>query len=206
MPRVEFIYFDLGKVILDFDHDLACRQMAEVANVTAAEVRSSLFNSDLQVSYETGLITSDQFYRQFCLATESTPEKHELLSAGSDIFSVNQAVLSIIEELTALPMRLGILSNTCEAHWDFILSRFPVVRELFELKILSFEVNSMKPDGRIYEQAILRAGVSAEAIFFMDDRLENVAGAVAAGIDAVLFRSAKELADQLRERDVPVHV
>ena len=30
----KFIYFDLGNVLLRFDHELACRQMAAVAGTT----------------------------------------------------------------------------------------------------------------------------------------------------------------------------
>jgi len=44
------------------------------------------------------------------------------------------------------------------------------------------------------------AGVAAGEIFFTDDRAENVAGAIAAGFDAVLFTSVEALESELRSR------
>ena len=201
MVKIEFIYFDLGKVILEFDHALACQQIAADANVSVEEVRRVLFQTDLQRRYETGLITSDQFHDQFCVATGSNLDKDALLLAGSDIFSMNQPIKPLIAGLSAGNIPIGILSNTCQAHWEFIVDRFAVVRE-FSLAILSFEVKSMKPDQQIYREAIKTAGVEAKKIFFMDDRIENVKGAKAAGIDAVLFRNVTELAEQLHDRGV----
>ena len=202
MINIEFIYFDLGKVILEFDHELACRQIATIADASVEDVRRALFQSDLQNQYETGLITSEQFHQQFCTATESSPDKDALLLAGSDIFKLNLPMLPLIKRLAAGSIPIGILSNTCEAHWEFIKSRFPFVCESFLHSILSYQVKAMKPDEQIYGKAIEAAGVSAEKIFFMDDRVENVAGAIAAGIDAVLFRSETELTAQLHDRGI----
>jgi HAD superfamily hydrolase (TIGR01509 family) len=61
----------------------------------------------------------------------------------------------------------------------------------------------MKPDRRIYETAVERAGVLPQDVFFTDDRLENVAGAQAGGIDAVQFDGVDSLVAELRERNVP---
>jgi FMN phosphatase YigB (HAD superfamily) len=73
----------------------------------------------------------------------------------------------------------------------------------FVWAILSYEVGSMKPDRAIYEAAIRRAGVAAHEVFFTDDRLENVEGALAAGIDAVQFVNADQLIADLQARGVP---
>jgi HAD superfamily hydrolase (TIGR01509 family) len=60
----------------------------------------------------------------------------------------------------------------------------------------------MKPEARIYQHAILLAGVPAAQVFFTDDRLENVEGARAVGIDAVLFTSTEQLRNDLRSRGI----
>ena len=39
MPT-KFLYFDLGKVILEFSHERMCAQMAEAAGTTVENVRS----------------------------------------------------------------------------------------------------------------------------------------------------------------------
>ena len=47
-----FLYFDLGNVLLYFDHEIGCRQIAEVAGLTAQEVRRVLLDGDLLARYE----------------------------------------------------------------------------------------------------------------------------------------------------------
>ena len=48
MPRPpQFIYFDLGNVLLHFDHAIACRQIGQLAGIPEQRVRDVLFGGDL---------------------------------------------------------------------------------------------------------------------------------------------------------------
>lgn len=204
MPEIDFIYFDLGKVILDFDHVAGCKQLAEVAGISAEEARAAIFDSKLADQYETGLINDDQFHAEFCRLTDSSGGKDEILFAISDIFTPVDGTFDLIAELKGIGFPIGILSNTCSAHWEKVSADYPVLLESFSPVILSYEVNSMKPDAKIYNCAIEQAGCHIKKCFFVDDRQENVDGANANGMDAVLFESAVELRHQLQRRGVPL--
>ena len=54
-----------------------------------------------------------------------------------------------------------------------------------------------KPDARLYALAVQRLGVPAAAAIMVDDFLENVNGAVAAGLTGVLFRNTAQVIDDL---------
>jgi HAD superfamily hydrolase (TIGR01509 family) len=57
----------------------------------------------------------------------------------------------------------------------------------------------MKPEARIFEMAIEKAGVAPECILFTDDRQENIEAAGRAGIQVLQFRSESQLKrDMLR--------
>ena len=202
MKSVEFIYFDLGNVILNFSHQLACQQISECAGVPFQRVWEVLFEGDLQKQYETGLISTAEFHRLFCEQTDSDAALPELLHAGSDIFELNVEISPVVTALASANCPIGILSNTCAAHWEHIVRKYRIVRDCFPVATLSYQVQSMKPDALIFEKAIDAAGVKPDQIFFMDDRPENVAGAIAAGFDAVEFHSAGQLASQLMDRKV----
>lgn len=206
MTKLEFIYFDLGNVILMFDHDLMCRQMASVAGVDFSLVKQFLFESDFQIQYETGLITSQEFFETFCDQTNSTPEKDALLQASSDIFELNPKMIPLLTQLTAIDFPIGILSNTCEAHWDFICRRFPSIDWYFTKRVLSNQVQSVKPDGGIYQAAIELAGCPAKDIFFVDDKLANVDAAKEAGLFAVQFEDALTLTKTLVELGAKINL
>ncbi|MBI2478344.1 MAG: hypothetical protein HYV60_06795 [Planctomycetia bacterium] len=118
IPR--FIYFDLGNVLVNFDHHRGARQMAEVAGVAEQLIWEVVFASDLEMEYERGAITTQEFYKVFCDRTATRPDRDALLSAASDIFELNESMVPILSELRERGHRMGILSNTNESHWKFI--------------------------------------------------------------------------------------
>ena len=207
MP-VSFLYFDLGNVLLAFCHDRMCRQMAQVAGVEESVIKWALFEGPesvaKQLRFERGDLTAGDYYNFFCSQTGTRPNRGPLEYASSNIFEVLEPSFRLVKSLAAAGNRLGILSNIGPLHWQFVSDgRFPLLPSAFECAVLSFEARSIKPEPSIYRQAIARAGVPAEEIFFVDDRRENVVGAREAGIDAVLFTGAEQLAADLSARGVP---
>lgn len=210
-PQV--LYFDLGNVLLSFSHERMCRQMADVAGVSAERIREAVFGADMsavQWQYEEGRISSDDYYEGICRQLGCRPERRPFEHAACDIFAPIDETWRLVERLAAAGQRLAILSNCNLLHWRFVTGgRFPLLRDAstagvpFAWCVTSFEAGSMKPDRGIYDIAIERAGVPAAAIFFVDDRPENVAAACALGIDAVVYENPVKLVDELRRRGVP---
>ncbi len=194
--RPEFVYFDLGNVLLYFDHRLAARKMARLAGVTTEQMYTIVFEGTLQIEYETGLISGVQYVSRIADSVGRDLDVADMLQAAADIFIPNSHILSILEEIREIGIPMGLLSNTCEAHWHWIKElRYPQIEGWFSPIVLSYEVKSMKPDSHIYNEAQRLAGPQASRIFFTDDRLENVEGARRAGWKAELFTNS----DRLRE-------
>ncbi|MFM8400653.1 MAG: hypothetical protein ACKOAH_22735, partial [Pirellula sp.] len=57
MERPEFVYFDLGNVLLYFDHGIAARSMAKLIGVEPEEIKRLVFDSEFQLAYERGELT-----------------------------------------------------------------------------------------------------------------------------------------------------
>jgi putative hydrolase of the HAD superfamily len=197
--QLPFLYFDLGKVILDFDHEFMCRQIGAVAGVAGETVYRVLFETDLEVRYERGDLDDQQFYEAFCEAAGCRPEYAALETAGSDIFSLNTSIVPVISQLRAAGYRLGVLSNTCRSHWEHCFRRFPILRELFSVHVLSYRIRAAKPEPAIFLAAAELAG-APEQIFYTDDSAGHVASAKALGWDAVQYTSTPQLAAELRRR------
>jgi len=208
----QFLYFDLGNVLVTFSNERMLRQMAQVAGLEAAAVQQLLMptggEGDLQWRFEAGEFSPDEYYEQFCQLTATRPPRAALELAASDMFAPIEASLALSARLNSAGHRLGLLSNTNAWHWRFLLGDddqsglLPELRDTFEIEVTSFNAQSMKPAPAIYEQAIERAGVEACKIFFTDDRPENVAGAKEMGIDAVQFVSTEQLIEELQQRGI----
>lgn len=197
---IEYIYFDLGNVILEFDHSIGLNKIAAATNQSPEKIDSIIFGSGLEDEFETGLIDANEFHSKFCLSVGREIDQAHFLNACSDIFTLNAAIMPLIGQLTAVGFQQGILSNTCSAHWKHVFAKYPFLRQSFQNYVLSYESKSMKPDAKIYQDAITASGFAPEQIFFMDDRQENIDGAIAAGMDAVQFQSANQIVAELRHR------
>ena len=83
----KFLYFDLGRVLVNFDVDRMLRQVGAVAGVGPEQARAALFGGGLMRQYETGQLSTAQFYEAFCTAVGSRPNYDALAAATSDIWS-----------------------------------------------------------------------------------------------------------------------
>jgi len=196
----KFLYFDLGKVLVDFSIQRMLEQMAAVSGVTPEAVRQVLYGNGLMRLHETGRISTRELYDAFCTATGCRADFQQLIAAATDIFELNLPVLPLVAQLRQAGYPLGILSNTCETHWEYCYHRFGVVREGFVVHTLSHRIGALKPDAAIFLAAAELAGCSPDEIFFVDDIAGHVAGARAVGFDAVQFTTAAALAEELRRR------
>lgn len=200
----KFIYFDMGNVLLFFSHDRQAEQIGRLTGARPAAVKKLLYEDGLHWLAERGEVSGEQFLERVCEQTGSRPDAAALELASNDIFWLNAAIVPLVAQLRSAGLRLGVLSNTSAAHWQFCRARFRLL-ELFHLSALSFEIGAMKPAPQIYAAAAEMAGAAPAEIFFTDDRPENVAAARAAGWDAVVFESAAQFGDSLRERGVTIN-
>ncbi len=197
----KFIYFDLGKVLVDFSFERMCRQMGAVAGIDPQQVHAVLA-AGLQADYETGKLDSRAAHEVFCRQTGTRPDYEAFSLACNDIFTLIDSMLPVVAQLYNAGHRLGILSNTCDGHWNYCLRRFTMLRDFFSVYALSFEIGATKPDAAIFCKAAELAGCRPEEIFYTDDLPGHVAGARSVGFDAVVYTSTAELVKELGQRGV----
>ena len=200
---IEVVYFDLGKVIVDFDHLRAAQELLKVTPLSLKEAMAVLSDGELVSEYETGRLSSEEHYRKVChrLQMEVSIEKFRELW-GSMFLPEPLLSESFLQDLKK-SYRLMLLSNTNEIHFDFVIQHYPILK-MIEERLLSYQAGCMKPEARIFELAVKKAGVAPENIFFTDDRPENIEAAQRAGIQALLFQSETQLRRDMASRGMTV--
>ncbi|QGJ69599.1 Haloacid dehalogenase-like hydrolase [Planctomycetales bacterium 10988] len=201
----KFIYFDLGNVLLFFDHALMCRQIGEQFGVSEEAIRQFLFNAEdpVELRFEAGKVKAQSLYRTMCERFGKKPPFENVAEAAGDIFELNPSILPILGHLTLAGYRLGLLSNTNELHWQWICKhQYSLIPSVFEVCILSYEAGSIKPAAEIFHLASETAKVPPEDIFYIDDIAGHVEGAKAIGIDAVQYRNTPQLVEEIRKRGI----
>jgi putative hydrolase of the HAD superfamily len=199
MP-IKFLYFDLGIVLVHFTVEGMLRQMADVAGILPEQVQAVVFDSGLQHEYERGNISTRDFYERFCQESGTRPPYDDMIQASAKIFTLNYPMLGIAAWLQQAGWPLGILSNTCECHWEYCMKKFRALQQCFPTRITSYQIGEVKPNAKIFQVAAEKAGYAPEEIFFVDDIAGHVAGAKAAGFDAVQYTTVQKFTEDLRQR------
>ncbi|MCC6124839.1 MAG: HAD family phosphatase [Pirellulales bacterium] len=202
MMSLKFLYFDLGIVLVDFSIERMLRQIAAVADMRPERIEAVIFAGGLQREYELGRISSREFHERFCRDTGTRPSFDDLLQAAGEIFSLNYPMLAVAARLQQAGWPLGILSNTCECHWEYCMKEYPALAQIFSLRATSYQIGAVKPDAAIFNAAAKMAGCAPEEIFFVDDIAGHVAGAKAAGFDAVQYATTSKFVEDLRSRGI----
>ena len=120
---VRTVVFDLGKVLVEFDYGIAGRKLAERSRMPAAELGKFLVHVPLIIRYETGLISSEEFYQEVRAASGYTGDMEDFASLFADIFTPIDAMVSLQSELRRKGFPTFIFSNTNELAVRFIRRR-----------------------------------------------------------------------------------
>jgi putative hydrolase of the HAD superfamily len=200
------LYFDLGNVLVLFDHRIACHNVSKLAGVPAEQVWDLVFAGGLNERLDAGSLSTAEFCELVCGKFGCRPSWDELTLAASDIFQLNYSMNAVLGRLSGAGYRLGLLSNTSDLHWKYLTDdRYWLIPGAFEQVVLSFREKLMKPDPRIYRLAAERAGVEPHEVFYVDDLPANVAGALEAGLDAVQYTTTPALVDALHRRGIRIN-
>jgi 2-haloacid dehalogenase len=134
---------------------------------------------------------------------ESHPQHETLIRAyyrGFDQMLAGpiDGTVAVLEELDARGVPLYALTNWSRETFHHARRRFPFL-DRFRGILVSGELGMMKPDARIFRHLTETYGLAARDCLFIDDSPKNVAGARAAGLNAVQFTGPDSLRGVLQE-------
>jgi putative hydrolase of the HAD superfamily len=193
---IEAVLFDLGNVVVRFDHRIAARKIGKFSSLPAEKIYDLFFDSPLVQSFEEGRVSSAEFFERIKDMLSLNIGYEEFVPIWNEIFFENPGIEEIIGRLKKR-FKIFLISNVNQLHFDYIRNRFDILGE-FEKFILSYQVGARKPDRKIYEMAIKETGLAAEKILYTDDRLELIEAGRSLGLGAIHFKGVKEFNEELR--------
>ncbi len=198
----DVILFDVGGVLLTngWDH----RERAVVLkqfglDVAEFEARSLLtYNAwergeisieaylNATVFYEPRVFSHQEIFRAMCAQSMELPN----------------GALGILDEVaTSCNCLVGALNNEARETNEYRFKRFGLL-DYFDVALSSCYLGLRKPEPAIYHRALDILGRPAERILFIDDRPENVAGALSAGMRGIQFKGKDTLRSDLKSLGV----
>ena len=193
-PReIRALLFDLGGVLVELDWERMFRHWADHAGVDPAMLRARFTFDDSYRRHERGEIDAAAYYASLrdSLAIDVP---HEVIDFGwKSIFAGE--IEETVRMLRALHGRIPLyaFSNTNPSHFEAWHGRFSEALRPFDRIFTSCGIGARKPERVAFEHIAREVGVPLASILFFDDTQENVDGARAVGMPAVLVRSPADV-------------
>ncbi len=195
---IKAIIFDFGNVICRFTNDILREKISKISGKSVEEIKRIIYqDSDITKRYESGQMTSEDFYKELCQICGINVPYQELKTIYSkDKFTRVTGTKELIEKLKK-NYKVSLLSNTSEWDWDYMIQAAPEILT-FETITKSYEAGAMKPNKIIFEDALKKLNLRPEECVFTDDILEYVEVAKSLGLEAFQFTTADKFEVDLR--------
>ena len=198
-PAIRNIIFDYGGVIVDLYPQRTENAFSELGIVDFNRHFNILKQTSLFDRLETGKVTASEFRNQLNLALHTNFTNQQIDDAWNAMLGgIRKEKFDLLREVKS-NYRTFLLSNTncihlekltgylMEAHGRHDLDAF------FENVYYSFLVGLRKPDAAIFLKVIRDNNLLPGETLFIDDSPQHVAGAKAAGLQALLFPAGDDL-------------
>lgn len=197
-PHIKAVIFDLGNVLIDFDHFIAARRIRAFTDKTPKEIYCLFFDSGLTGLFEEGRITPVKFFSEVEKTLDLKIDFATFLPIWNEIFFLTEQNRRVYELAKGLrnSYRLGLLSNINILHYEYLKNNFPVF-DAFHHIMTSFELGQRKPSPFVYQKALEMLQVQAGDVFYTDDRPELVAEAKRLGLRCAVFTGIEALKKDL---------
>lgn len=212
---IKSIIFDLGGVLLDLDMnkcfenfkalgvdmDRLNKMSTNISNGKGATLCEGITASGLLNLYQIGKVSTNEFFDTILKLTNGNTTYQQVLDAwNSCLLTIPQYKLDFIKEIRAEGYKTYLLSNTNDAHWQYIeRNNFPEpVSNYFHQLFLSQEMGMAKPNAEIYEEMLRQISTPAEECLFLDDSSANCKAAEALGIHSYNVSVRTDFREEVR--------
>ena len=125
---IKVLLFDLGRVLVDFDHLRSAQRIAAFCSKTPQQIYDLFFESGVTIAFEAGKIAPEDFYLQVKQMLDLKLSYASFEPIWNDIFFLNaqnRSVFGLVNNLR-VHYKTAILSNINILHYEYLKKNFPV--------------------------------------------------------------------------------
>jgi glucose-1-phosphatase len=191
-PPVRAIIFDMGGVLVRNQVPEPRQRLAEKVGLTPQALEDLVFSNPVAAKASVGEATTSELWEYVRAALKL--DASQLPAFIQTFWASDRLDEELVDLIRSLRPRYktGLLSNAWDDTRASLSARYPHLMSCFDSSVFSAEVKMVKPDPRIYHLIMQRLGVAPEEAIFVDDFVENVEGATALGMQAILFKSSHQ--------------
>ncbi|MES2044198.1 MAG: HAD family phosphatase [Pseudomonadota bacterium] len=197
MPAPHAVIFDVGRVLVDWEIRFLYERLIPEGEALDAFLRD-VVTPEWHFQHDAGRPFAETSAELIALY----PHHAELIELFGPRFNdTNSRAIpgmpELLAELDSAGVPLFAITNFSGEFFPPFRVKYPDMFDRFRDIVVSGDEKMMKPDPAIYRLALDRFGLKAEEAVFVDDNRDNVAGAAALGIHAILFTDEPALRAEL---------
>ncbi len=201
MPPIEAVLFDYGMVLSGPPHPQAWEAMKQLTALDEASFHAAYWAP--RHEYDRGTHTGAAYWRAVGehAGLRLDPRQIEaLLALDVDLWTQpNPPMITWAANLQHAGIKTGILSNLGDEMARGVLATFDWLAR-FDHCTWSHALKLAKPEPAIYQHAAAGLGVAPEAILFIDDREDNIAGAAQVGMATLRYSTHSAFLEEMARR------
>jgi putative hydrolase of the HAD superfamily len=201
MNPVKAVLFDFGQVLSLPPDPVIWQQILAVSGLSEADLSREYWAH--RHEYDRGTFTGQAYWHKVAFGSQTTftsTQIDALIAADTELWSrLNLPMVEWAQRLQRAGIRTGILSNIGDAMAEGLLSKFDWIGA-FDHCTWSHALKLAKPEAAIYRCAAEGLATDTAQILFIDDKQENINAALAAGMQAIQYRTHAEFEQEMHQR------
>jgi putative hydrolase of the HAD superfamily len=202
MTTVKAVLFDYGLVLSGPPDPAAWARLRTLTGLSEDILHREYWTH--RHAYDRGDLTAEAYWAKTA-ATAELPLTPTLLDgltdADTDFWGqLNQPMVDWAQRLQRAGIRIGILSNMPDAMESGLLAKHGDWLNKFDHHTWSHALNLAKPEPAIYLHAVEGLNTPPANILFIDDRAENIAAALAIGMQAIQYTDHEAFLQEMTTR------
>lgn len=193
---IRAVFFDLGGVIVRTEYQAPRQQLAERLGMEYDDLSKIVFDSETGLQAAIGSITALQHWESVMKRLKRPAE--EMTSIRDEFFAgdiVDREILALLRSLRG-KYQTGLISNAWSDVREYMTRE--KMMDAFDHIIISAEVGVAKPDPKIFQLALEKAGVSPKEAALVDDFYVNIEGCEKIGMKGIHFQDPQTALAQLK--------
>ena len=190
--NIKAVVFDYGQVITLPQDPQTIDLLAQRIGVQRSRFEPLLWS--LRDEFDRGTVSAREYYKDILRQLEVNMEESaidELAAIDFDSWkNLDSGTISLMEDLKKSGYTLGILSNMPYEFRKWALENFNFFT-LTDVNLFSCDVKLIKPEAAVYQKLLEMLKLDGKEVAFFDDKLENIVGAQALGIEGFVWEGAE---------------
>lgn len=196
--QLKAIIFDYGGVLCFHPPEQEIQELADLCRVDRERFLAAYWS--LRAEYDRARLEPREYWSATARILGQSYSEAEIAEfRRRDIgfwIHLDERMVAWARRVRAGGIRTAVLSNLPRDLGEHLRREMDFVGQ-FDHHSFSYELGSAKPDPAIYRHAVEGLGVEPGEALFIDDRAENVEGALAIGLRAIRFETPELLKEHL---------